>query len=310
MFAIIIIIATSILLINFTPIQKLLVDKATSYLSKKLNTEIHIDYISLSFLYQIKVEGLQIKDRSNNNLFQIGFANVNFNNWFIFRDKLILKYISIKNARINTYRTIQNNKWNYSFIEDAFPANEKNKKSNKGFELAIQKIQLEQIKYSEEDAWVGSNMYVSIGKGAIDIETFNETTRRINIKNINFSEPSIELKDYPASPYRPKTKTSTQIDTSCFNKDNWQVVIKQIKIANGNFKLNYNNRKPIINEFDAEHMDITHVNLLIENTRIVKDTIASSINYLNAKERCGLLLKQFKCNVIVSRLLRTGNGRA
>ena len=135
MFAIIIIIATSILLINFTPIQKLLVDKATSYLSKKLNTEIHIDYISLSFLYQIKVEGLQIKDRSNNNLFQIGFANVNFNNWFIFRDKLVLKYISIKNARINTYRTIQNNKWNYSFIEDAFPANEKNKKSNKGFEL-------------------------------------------------------------------------------------------------------------------------------------------------------------------------------
>lgn len=300
MFAIIIIIATSILLINFTPIQKLLVDKATTYLSKKLNTEIHIDYISLSFLYQIKVEGLQIKDRSNNNLFQIGFANVNFNNWFIFRDKLVLKYISIKNARINTYRTIQNNKWNYSFIEDAFPANEQNKKSNKGFELAIQKIQLEQIKYSEEDAWVGSNMYVSIGKGAIDIDTFNEKTRRINIKNINFSEPSVELKDYPASPYRPKTKTSTQIDTSCFNKDNWQVAIKQIKIANGNFKLNYNNRKPIINEFDAEHMDITHVNLLIENTRIVKDTIASSINYLNAKERCGLLLKQFKCNVIVS----------
>jgi isopenicillin N synthase-like dioxygenase len=77
------------LLINFTPVQKILVDNATAYLSKKLNTAIHIDYISLSFLYQIKVEGLQIKDRTNNNLIQIGIANVNFNNWFITPRKFI-----------------------------------------------------------------------------------------------------------------------------------------------------------------------------------------------------------------------------
>ncbi|MEY4281641.1 MAG: hypothetical protein RLZ39_1053 [Bacteroidota bacterium] len=288
------------LLINFTPIQKILVDKATAYLSKKLNTAIHIDYISLSFLYQIKIEGLQIKDRSNNNLLQIGLANVNFNNWFIFKDKLVLKYISIKNVRVNTYRTIQNNQWNYSFIEDALTSNTTNKKNRNGFELSIQKIQLERINYSEEDAWVGSNMYVSIGKGAIDIDTFNETKRKITIKDINFSEPSIELKDYPASPFRPKNNFSKQIDTSCFNKGNWQVAIKQIKVANGIFKLNYNNKQPIINEFDAEHMDINHINLLIKNTTILKDTIKGSISYLNAKERCGLQLKQFKCNVIVS----------
>ena len=230
------------LLINFTPVQKILVDKATAYLSKKLNTAIHIDYISLSFLYQIKIEGLQIKDRSNNNLLQIGLANVNFNNWFIFKDKLVLKYISIKNVRVNTYRTIQNNQWNYSFIEDALTSNTTNKKNRNGFELSIQKIQLERINYSEEDAWVGSNMYVSIGKGAIDIDTFNETKRKITIKDINFSEPSIELKDYPASPFRPKNNISKQIDTSCFNKGNWQVAIKQIKVANGIFKLNYNNK--------------------------------------------------------------------
>ena len=128
-------------MINFTPVQKLIVDRATKYLSKELKTEIHIDYISLSFLYQLKLEGLQIKDRSNKNLIKVGLANVNFNNWFIFKDKLILKYISIKNVQVNTYRTINSNKWNYSFIEETFPADTSSKKNKKGLELAIKKIQ-------------------------------------------------------------------------------------------------------------------------------------------------------------------------
>jgi hypothetical protein len=287
-------------LINFTPVQKLIVDRTTKYLSKELKTEIHIDYISLSFLYQLKFEGLQIKDRSNKNLIKVGLANVNFNNWFIFKDKLILKYISIKNVQVNTYRTINSNKWNYSFIEETFPADTSSKKNKKGLELAIKKIQAENIKYSEEDAWVGSNMYISIGKGAIDIDSFNETKRQLAIQQIDLRAPSIELKDYPASPYRPKTKNSNQIDTASFNKGNWKVAIHQIKVENGVFKLNYNNKKPIRNEFDADHMDIKHINFLIENTKIEKDTIKASISYLNAKERCGLVLKQFKSNVIVS----------
>ena len=287
-------------MINFTPVQKLIVDRATKYLSKELKTEIHIDYISLSFLYQLKLEGLQIKDRSNKNLIKVGLANVNFNNWFIFKDKLLLKYISIKNVQVNTNRNINSNKWNYSFIEETFPADTSSKKNKKGLELGIKKIHVENIKYSEEDAWVGSNMYISIGKGTIDIDSFNETKRKIAIQQIDLREPSIELKDYPASPYRPKTKNSNQIDTTSFNKGNWQVAIHQIKVGNGVFKSNYNNKKPISNEFDADHMDIKHINFLVVNTKIEKDTIKGSITYLNAKERCGLVLKQFKSNVIVS----------
>ncbi|NBX26861.1 MAG: nucleoside deaminase, partial [Chitinophagia bacterium] len=124
--------------------------------------------------------------------------------------------------------------------------------------------------------------------------------RKISIKNIELRDPSIELKDYAASPYRTKTKSSNKVDTTCFNKGNWLVAIDQIKIGNGAFKLNYNSKKPVFNEFDADHMDIKQINLLIEKTKIVKDTIKSSICYLNAKERCGLMLKQFKSNVIVS----------
>ena len=182
-------------MINFTPVQKLIVDRTTKFLSKELKTEIHIDYISLSFLYQLKLEGLQIKDRSNKNLIKVGLANVNFNNWFIFKDKLILKYISIKNVQVNTYRTINSNKWNYSFIEETFPADTSSKKNKKGLELAIKKIQAENIKYSEEDAWVGSNMYISISKGTIDIDSLNETKRKLAIHQIDLREPSIELKD-------------------------------------------------------------------------------------------------------------------
>ena len=76
--------------------------------------------------------------------------------------------------------------------------------------------------------------------------------------------------------------------------------VSKIKVGNGIFKSNYNNKKPISNEFDADHMDIKHINFLVENTKIEKDTIKGSISYLNAKERCGLVLKQFKSNVIVS----------
>ncbi|MBL7681741.1 MAG: translocation/assembly module TamB domain-containing protein [Flavipsychrobacter sp.] len=295
----------TILSLNFTPVQNFVVTKATQILGNKLGTKVAIQHVRIDFLNHVLIQGLYIEDKSQDTLAYIGEARVRITDWFFLKKGTpVLKYAGLKNTYAHLYRTKTSEDWNYQFIIDAFdtgPSTKKKKKGGNDFEIDLKKVELENVRFHMDDAWVGSDMDFDVGDALIDAEEINFKEKLIDLNKISFGEVAIVMRDYdggrPPRPKKPKIKT---IDTTAFNKDNWKIVLNSLQLEDCYFGMEMSERAPSANEFDTDHMRISNINIDAEELSITGDTLKAKLNNLSAKERCGLIVKQFKGDVTVS----------
>ena len=64
------------LVVELPSVQNFLVDRATSFVSKKLDTRVEIDHIRLGALGSVRVEGLYVEDYQRDTLIYVGRLKV------------------------------------------------------------------------------------------------------------------------------------------------------------------------------------------------------------------------------------------
>ncbi|MBQ7963294.1 MAG: hypothetical protein IJ288_01830, partial [Alistipes sp.] len=64
------------LVVELPSVQNFLVDRATSFVSKKLDTHVEIDHIRLGALGSVRVEGLYVEDYQQDTLIYVGRLKV------------------------------------------------------------------------------------------------------------------------------------------------------------------------------------------------------------------------------------------
>jgi len=288
-------------------------------LSDKLKTKVSIQHVRIDFLNHVLIQGLYVEDRAGDTLLYAGEARVRITDWFFIRkDKPVLKYIGLHDAYGHLYRTAQSDNWNYQFIVDAFDTGTKDstKKQNE-FELDLKKLDVRNVRFHMDDAWVGSDYDIDLGNVQVNAEEINLKTRSVAINSILIEQTSVSIKDYEGGrPNKVKKKIRT-LDTTAFNTGNWKIAAKKITLKGSAFLLNSSPRPPVPNEFDPSHLGVSDINFEINNIRVIKDTIRAQIAHLSAKERSGIQIKQLTADASVSPnaticrnlLLETNNSR-
>lgn len=291
-------------LVNVTPVQNFLVRKATTILADKLQTKVDISHVRVDFLNHLLIQGLYIEDKAGDTLLYAGEARVRITDWFFLRNKIpVIHYVGLYDAYGHLYRTAQSDEWNYQFIVDAFDTGKKDTttKTQNEFELGLEKIDLRNLRFHMDDAWVGSDYDIDIGKLALDADEVDIKKQRLAINSLLLENSLVHVKDYEGG--RPKhlqKKKVPTIDTTAFNTANWSVTARKIRLANNAFRLDATERAPYPGEFDPSHIGVAGVTANILNLRIVKDTIRGQITQLSAEERSGLAIKKMKADVTVS----------
>ncbi|WP_167895669.1 hypothetical protein, partial [Thermococcus sp. M36] len=127
-----------------------------------------IKNISFSLLDKLNLEGVLIRDKQKDTILYAGALKVRITDWFILKDKADLKYIGLEDAVVKLQRT--NAKWNYQFIADYFASPDKKKTTNnkKGLVLNLQKVDLKNVSFLENDLWRGEKMVVHISSLLLD----------------------------------------------------------------------------------------------------------------------------------------------
>lgn len=309
------------LLVNFTPVQNFIVRKATQILGNKLQTKVSIQHVRIDFLNHVLLQGVYVEDKSHDTLAYIGEARVRITDWFILKKGTpVLKYAGLKNTYAHLYRKHNSSDWNYQFIIDAFDTGPSTKKkkdtSSSNFEIDLEKVALENVRFHMDDAWVGSDMDFDVGNAIIAANEINFNKKLIDLDKIAFEKVAIVFRDYdggrPPRPKKPKV-----IDSTAFNTDNWAVKLNTLKLKECYFGLDASEQEAVAGEFDAGHLHISHINIDAKHIDIVGDTIKAKLNDLSAKERCGLAVKKFAADITVSPnasicknlLLETNNSR-
>ncbi len=129
------------LVVELPSVQNYLIDRATSFVSKKLETKVSIDHIRLGALGSLRVEGFYVEDFQQDTLLYVGKAKV-----FLSRidgvNGITLRNGTISDAYLNIRET-PNEVMNIKEVVDKFTNKEREKNSD--FSLKVKDVRLENV---------------------------------------------------------------------------------------------------------------------------------------------------------------------
>ena len=272
-------------------------------LSEKLRTRVSIDNVRIDFLNHLLIEGLYIEDQGKDTLLYAGKAEVRITDWFfVKKEKPVITYLGLSNAYGHLYRKSSSDVWNYQFVIDAFDTGEPNKdttRTKNEFELDLKKLDIHNVRFHMDDAWVGSDMDFDIGDLQLDADELDLKKKKIDIDELAVKGFAFNTRDYEGG-RPPRVKQRKPTDTTSFNPDGWDINFDNLSLENCAFFLTSGARPAISNEFDPSHLGISTINLDAGNIWIKGDTLHGNIKHLSAKERCGLDVKELRAKVTVS----------
>lgn len=293
-----------VLLVNLTPVQNYIVGRATKFLSNKLNTTVSIDHIRIDPLNHLYVQGIYVEGTDKDTLLYAGEIRFRITDWFIFRDGTpVIKYVGLHDAYVNLYRTAKSDEWNYQFIIDAFGTSNDTttKKSSGTMDIDLKEVDIKNVRFNMNDAWVGSDMNFAVGSFSIDADKIDLEKKIIEIDDIAATATKVILRDYDGGrPPKPKAPPSNTIDTTAFNPGKWDIKLSSLDLKDCFFSLDVGTRTPYPDEFDPAHIHVSDIQLEAEDIRIDGDTLTVNLDKLAAKERCGLQVKKMKADIRVS----------
>ncbi len=290
----------TLVLLNTPPVQHFLAQKVVQTLSKKLKTEVALKTVHVDLLYRLKLEGLLIKDLQKDTLLYAGEAGVRLTDWFFFHDKPVIKYLGLEKTRINLHCLGKTSEWNYDFISRAFASSDTSTKSSGGMEFDLQKVVLDDVGFFYGDSWYGMNFDVKVGHFVLDAKGIDYKRKIINMDDVDGKNTLISLLMYEQNKPKRDPNLPVEIDTTPFNSTGWQVKVSSLKLDNCGFNLTMNDKVPIPDLFDENHLIISKIKTQIKDISVVGDTITGDALSLYAHERCGITIKQMKAHVTVS----------
>lgn len=283
------------LLIQTSPVQNFLAGKATSYLSKELKTEVHLDKISFSLLDKVDLNGFLIRDRGNDTILYAGALKLRVTDWFIFKKQIELKYIGLEDAVI--FQNRKDSVWNFQFLIDYFSKTSTTKKDTTGISLNFKKLDLKNVLYVKDDEWVGQKMSAKVGSLLLDADKIDLSKNIFLIHTLELDKPNFILENFDG--LRPDSLSPKVFDAdsiSRLNPGGITAKINSIKITNGYFGNLKRGSKSEKGRFDGTNIQASSLNGTIEKFVLENDTLRAKVD-LSAKERSGFDLKKLKANV-------------
>jgi TamB, inner membrane protein subunit of TAM complex len=289
-------------LINFTPVQNYIVQQVTKVLSKKLKTPVRIAHVRVDFRNHILLQGLYIEDEQKDTLIYAGELQVRMTDWFFIKKETpVIRYIGLIDANVHMIRKATSNRWNYDFIVDALSSKSKDTSSSGSLEIDLQKIKLNNVRFRMDDAWDGMNLGINVGYAQIDAHT-DLKKKLIDISKAGIENALVTITSYKGGrpPIASKGIYAEIFDTTAFNGDKYKVLCGKLNLKECGFQYASSNTIPKQGEFDPEHIDISHINIDVEKTQIIGDTIKGHLVQLSAHERCGIQIKKMSSDISVS----------
>lgn len=280
--------------------QNWLSRKAAKWLASELKTEVSVKHVDFALFNKALIEGVLVKDRNKDTLAYIGRLSTNLSDWFFLTDKIELKYIGLEQTQLYAHRT--DSVWNYQFLIDYFSSPTKSTGKKKQKELQLKKIELKNISIIQKDEWRGQTMAGKLGYLLVDLKTFDLPNKIIEAEMIEITSPYFAINNYVGKRKKSEPKSDSayhtqEIVAQHWNEAGWKMSAKNVKVDNGEFRIdNATDREPL-EYFDGAHLRFTKLNGQFKNLQFLGDSLTANIQ-LTAKERSGLEVKQLDADFL------------
>lgn len=283
-------------------VQQRLAQQAAQWLSSRLNTEVKVAGFSFSYLDEMSLKGVLLRDLNQDTLLYSAALNIKFTDWFFLKSEKELSYLGLEDALIYLHRPRTDSVWNYHFIEEAFAQDDKKDEDNATPEWAIRKVVLKNLRFLSKDEWVGEDHELQLSSLNIDIDAMSFANRAVVVDYIRALQPSYTLRDYKGGrPDSLRRQPSNTIDTTPFNPHMWQLRVNELDIQEGRFVMDDPDKAAgVPGLFYEWKMHVHPVHMHAEHISIEGDTLRANLTKLSAKDRSGIAIKSMRAKVRVS----------
>lgn len=302
-------------MLSLENIQNLLARKGAAYLSEKLKTRVTIKHVRLAFFNGVDLQGVYVEDNLHDTLAYIGSISVKTtdllsNYWH--NKPVVIHAVGVHDAFVRLHRD-KDSIWNYDFIATAFstpstgevtPPEDTtiSEQGSGGLNIDLKDIQCSNIRFFMDDGWRGEDIDFIVKKLDLQTDKLDLTKNASHFNKLLIDGADVLVREYEGNkPEDLSPDDSTDWGTP-FNPDNFGLTLKRLELSNSKFRYIHDGRISLPHEFDEKNLVITGINLEMNNTRIVGDTVFATVEHMHATERCGLSVNDLQANLKLSQV--------
>ena len=145
--------------IRTSTFQTYLAELATDYLSKELDTELHIGKVDIYFFRPpFALDDVFVRDQQGDTLASLGSIDVTLQSLNLSANKMTLRNIALNEGRVGISRDSANGDYNYAFIADYFSSGSKSKGSEP-MDVTVRSLDIDQVDITYDDYRKSYNEY-------------------------------------------------------------------------------------------------------------------------------------------------------
>jgi len=176
---------TFLLAIQSYTFQTWLGKKASTYLSRELQTKVEVKQVKINFFTSVHLDSVTLLDRHRDTLF-LGTIDLYIKTFNIRDHNITLKEMRLSNATAKLKRNKENRHYNFDFIADYFSNQDSVKNNNSSWQFAIRELDLKNINFSYKD-----ERDSSIDRHHIDYDDLTVTRLQGHFRNMDLFGDSI-----------------------------------------------------------------------------------------------------------------------
>lgn len=281
------------LLFQLPFVQNWAARKAASAISQRLNASVKLDYLYLAFLDDLILEGLYIEDLNCDTLIYAGelTANINLNPYVWYTRGFEIESLGLKNAVLQLRRHPNQDQTNLDDVLDRlFPPDTSAVQNKGGFNLNLRRLDLENIRFEQEDRARGNGLSVFLKSGAVNINRMDLPREYFDVESVELLEPHIKVTSWigakPDEEEEPETADSTT----------FRAIIRQFAMEGGRFSLHNFSKSPVKttpqDELDYDHLQVRDIGISIDSFSFDRDIFRGRLNGISLTESSGFILRE------------------
>ncbi|HNF71724.1 MAG TPA: hypothetical protein PLP34_04875, partial [Chitinophagaceae bacterium] len=312
-FSLLTLMVLGVFLLSTESVQNILCQKTAAYLSKQLGTRIEVKHLRLSFFNKLNIEGVYVEDSRKDTLAYIGRLQVHtpelISLWWK-GQKPEIRRLELEDAYIRLNRN-KDSVWNYDFLNGSStstPSNRQpktdttNDKQGTDLPIHLKELVLRRVRFAMDDGWRGEDIDFAVQELSLHSDFSQFKNKKIHIPSLQIQGADILVREYDGNKPEDLSPDDTTSWGTPFNPAHWSVTASSLGITNSNFRYWNGNEKPLAGHFDEDKIEVSGIDLHLEQTRIQDDTLFSTLQSLKARERCGLEIKHMQAGIALSQV--------
>lgn len=286
----------SLYLLSLPKVQTYLTQRAASLITSTTGAPASVGSVDLRIRRFILNEVL-IRDLNSDTLLYIRHLNIRPALGSIFRNKIDVKSWELDDAKIFLHRSENSDEFNYEAI---FGKGTQSSGGENPFHIRIPKGEVNNLDFNYLDERKHAQFRIGFDRLFVRALNINPSDRFLRVDAMELDSADILVRSLFTDECKPGDNSDHSSGPQSINTGSWHVLAGSMKISGSRFRHINENNLQSKGGMNYNDLDVQDINVELTETKIICDTLRSTIVNLSAHEKCGFSIKSMSAIAKVS----------